>query len=454
MKNTIVPADGIKGKTWGPSTLHQRARSNLPVLAQTTTQKPTPFSKSAPNLDKTRVAGNDSPTNASTSHSNFLGKSVDALNMIKSGKSNSNYSNTTKLGHNDSKCKYNRYDRRTKSYRNIGDVEYEDDGDDTAEAVGCFSFISGGKDDTLMKRKKHSLDSKMTDTAAANSSANNALPLQVAVKTIGIAAYAQEIDVDGRDDAGDDDDDNNNIDDGDESLRPYSNYNNVIYDSLFYKNIQKSLDDISIGCQQRQQYLPFEESHFDRACFFVEPSNEHENDNDNDNDDSSFDAGASTTQEMSQKSIDLSTDDNIYQDEQTTHSSTETPASMSRKNSVTFRDDDDDSAQYSILSDTSEDSITVRKMKVMGHYAIISQSRLPNANSNQTTLNSDSNSNVRISNLSNVSQKVSNPMKKDWKEKKSYMSWNILGRKKGPKAEINEQLLDDDSMSSKYYTQV
>lgn len=424
----------------------------MPALAQATTQNPTPFSKSAPNLDKTRVAGNDSPTNASTSHNNFLGKSVDALNMIKSGKSNNNYSNTTKLGHNASK--YNRYDRRTKSYRNIGDVDYDDDDDDdeTAETVGCFSFI-GRNEDTLMKRKKHSLDSKMADASPSSSANSNAL------RTIGVAAYAQEIEDDGHNVGGSagGDDDNNNIDDGDESRSPYTNLNNVIYDSMFYRNIQKSLDDISIGYQQQQQYLPFEESHFDRDCFFVNPSKENDNDNENenDNDDSSFDAGASTTQEMSQKSIDLSTEDNIYPDEQTTHSSTETPASMSRKNSVTFRDEDDDSAQYSILSDASEDSITVRKMKVMGHYAIISQSRWPNSNSNQTTLNGNSNSsNARISNLSNVSQKLSNPLKKDWKEKKSYMSWNILGRKKGPKAEMDEQLLDDDSISSKHYTQV
>lgn len=44
-----LPADGVKGKTWGPSTLHQRERGQLPMAA------PRPranqrFSKSAPNL--------------------------------------------------------------------------------------------------------------------------------------------------------------------------------------------------------------------------------------------------------------------------------------------------------------------------------------------------------------------------------------------------------------------
>lgn len=50
-----VPADGVKGKTWGPSTCHQRERGQISLL------RPAPrpggiWSKSAPNLDKTRTA--------------------------------------------------------------------------------------------------------------------------------------------------------------------------------------------------------------------------------------------------------------------------------------------------------------------------------------------------------------------------------------------------------------
>lgn len=49
-----VPADGVKGKTWGPSTCHQRERGQISLL------RPAPrpggiWSKSAPNLDKTRT---------------------------------------------------------------------------------------------------------------------------------------------------------------------------------------------------------------------------------------------------------------------------------------------------------------------------------------------------------------------------------------------------------------
>lgn len=49
-----MPAGGLKGKTWGPSTCHQRERGHLPLVSS---QAPRPggnWSKSAPNLDKPR----------------------------------------------------------------------------------------------------------------------------------------------------------------------------------------------------------------------------------------------------------------------------------------------------------------------------------------------------------------------------------------------------------------
>lgn len=363
-------------------------------------------------MDKSRAAGNDSPTNASTSsHTNFLGKSVDALNIIKSGKNNNNYSNSTELGADDQS-------NNDQSDQNVRHNEQYDEDDDATTPVGCFSFI-GRYDDTLMKRKKHSLDSKMADTP--NPSAN-LLPLRVAVKTIGAAAYAQDID------------DDEVVDDKNRrQFTTNTDFNNVIYDSMFYRNIQKSLDDISIGCQQ---YHTFEEQNFDRECFMVNPSD--------DNDyDSSFDAGTSTNQETS---FDLSLDElKIYQDEQTNSSSETT--SMSRKNSVTFRDDDE-SAQYSLLSDTLNDSTTIPlqkpQIKQMGHYAIIS--RVPSSSESN---NSNHLINVRNSNISTSSHKGAVP-----KDKKVYVSWSKWGRKKSSKAEMDEQLLSDDSISSKNYTQV
>ncbi|XP_069966573.1 uncharacterized protein slpr isoform X1 [Bactrocera oleae] len=54
-----LPPDGYKGKTWGPSTVHQRERPHLPALLATEWSGPAStnslFSKSAPNLDKKAV---------------------------------------------------------------------------------------------------------------------------------------------------------------------------------------------------------------------------------------------------------------------------------------------------------------------------------------------------------------------------------------------------------------
>ncbi|XP_018579524.1 mitogen-activated protein kinase kinase kinase 11 isoform X3 [Anoplophora glabripennis] len=54
LRAIALPADGVKGKTWGPSTCHQRERGQITML------RPNPnrgamWSKSAPNLDKTRT---------------------------------------------------------------------------------------------------------------------------------------------------------------------------------------------------------------------------------------------------------------------------------------------------------------------------------------------------------------------------------------------------------------
>ncbi|XP_008192286.2 mitogen-activated protein kinase kinase kinase 11 isoform X2 [Tribolium castaneum] len=54
LRAIALPADGVKGKTWGPSTCHQRERGQITML------RPAPnrsaiWSKSAPNLDKTRT---------------------------------------------------------------------------------------------------------------------------------------------------------------------------------------------------------------------------------------------------------------------------------------------------------------------------------------------------------------------------------------------------------------
>lgn len=49
-----VPADGVKGKTWGPSTCHQRERGHILRPAVLAPRPGGSWSKSAPNLDKSR----------------------------------------------------------------------------------------------------------------------------------------------------------------------------------------------------------------------------------------------------------------------------------------------------------------------------------------------------------------------------------------------------------------
>lgn len=393
----LEPADGIKGKTWGPSTLHQRERPYLPALSQASPQNPTHFSKSAPNLDKkcARVAGNDSPTNASSSHSNFLGKSVDGLNIIKSNKNS--HSNSTKLGSVDQLN--NRYIRH--------DEQYDDEDDEDGGVKGCFSFISR-HEDTLGKRKKHSLDSKMADSTQSpnriNINSNAMSPtnaLHSAAITLTSIAYAQDVGIDDE--------------------RHQQKYT-PDYDRVFYNKLQKSLDDILSNVYPPLEPLPRQV--FDRKQFFVHPNGDDDTESSFDNgNDSSFDAGASTNQDLSQMSMDISlgerfqheseksSSQEIFQDDQM-HSSSDT-ASTSRKNSVTFRSDDD-SSQLSLF-DIPPD----RSARITGPYAIIT---LPPWEQSNTTPKSTT-------------------VKKD---KSSYFNLNrIFKHKKNSNSDMNEQLLDE-----------
>lgn len=45
-----MPADGVKGKTWGPSSVHQRSRGHLPLPALARPRHAARFSSSAPDL--------------------------------------------------------------------------------------------------------------------------------------------------------------------------------------------------------------------------------------------------------------------------------------------------------------------------------------------------------------------------------------------------------------------
>lgn len=62
LRTNIVPVDGVKGKTWGPSTVHQKERAHIrPVV----TDGSLLWSRSAPNLEKSQkgllAAGHNLP---------------------------------------------------------------------------------------------------------------------------------------------------------------------------------------------------------------------------------------------------------------------------------------------------------------------------------------------------------------------------------------------------------
>lgn len=60
----LVSGEGIKGKTWGPSTCHQRERGQIIARVSDTTSHKL-WSKSAPNLEK-HPAGRSAPTGLSS----------------------------------------------------------------------------------------------------------------------------------------------------------------------------------------------------------------------------------------------------------------------------------------------------------------------------------------------------------------------------------------------------
>ncbi|KAJ8719364.1 hypothetical protein PYW08_011539 [Mythimna loreyi] len=59
MRAIALPADGVKGKTWGPSTVHQRSRTQLPLAHAAPPRPRAPrFSCSAPDLPPATRTGN------------------------------------------------------------------------------------------------------------------------------------------------------------------------------------------------------------------------------------------------------------------------------------------------------------------------------------------------------------------------------------------------------------
>jgi hypothetical protein len=210
-----VPTDGstIKGKTWGPSTLHQRERGFLPAALRTTVCRTPQFSKSAPNLDKTRTA-----VTTSSSRNEILGKSHEALNTVTNSISSSSSHNNNNHNNNNINSK-SRHHRKTKP---------DDDGtlsngavlsvnDDEMAEISCWGFIRSDNNSSYKSNnKKYSLDSKLptkkTVTPGSNEESTNLL------NTKSLDNSKAEL--------------NHGVAD------------DVNYDRVFYRDIQKSLDQI------------------------------------------------------------------------------------------------------------------------------------------------------------------------------------------------------------------
>lgn len=206
-----VTADNVKGKTWGPSTVHQRERGHLPAMRQTSARAPQ-FSKSAPNLDKSRtpiISLLHQQSNQPIGRLNPLGKSVEGLSSLSNGSTGNVIAE--------------------ESY-----VE-EDEDDNEVKVKGCFAFI---RNDDGYKRKKYSLDSKMDENQSIDITAHN---------SIASTSFSHTVTT-GEDDDGDAVES--------ESFEVCKrNMDDVPYDRVFYRTIQKSLDEIFSRDDFNQQFV-------------------------------------------------------------------------------------------------------------------------------------------------------------------------------------------------------
>lgn len=209
-------------KTWGPSTLHQRERGHLPELCDATQQwQPNSFSKSAPNLDKTRMIGGggiqttissiqnstiNSTTGGGTSYG-LLGKSYEGLNILCKkrgdvGDHSHNYDDDEVGGGG-------------------GDLRDDDDDDDDEiiSKKGCFPFIRSDQDSSA-------------SSSMLNESNNGRKLLKSSTKSKSKRHYQISSH------------NNSNNSNFRSNTNNNSNLDNVIYDKGFYRGIEKSLEEI------------------------------------------------------------------------------------------------------------------------------------------------------------------------------------------------------------------
>ncbi|XP_059619854.1 mitogen-activated protein kinase kinase kinase-like isoform X2 [Phlebotomus argentipes] len=427
------PADVIKGKTWGPSTLHQRERGHLPAL-RPTAWTPAQFSKSAPNLDKSRTAMTTLAVAQTPSRNDILGKSHEGLNTL-------------------SCRKYSRPRREDGHVLNDSYEMNEDDEDNEFSKTGCFGFIrsdesySRGNSTSsshVINHKKYSLDSKMPDGSVKG-----------------------------------------NVDD-------------VPYDRVFYRTIQKSLDELFVrdcgdfGAQSADRGYGREQrvgsrSSGDLSVYGEEEESVYNNRFQRYGSDSQFPRECFFTQKPTSKSIDLTEmesdradresnqfpffaanvgNERSFGEERTNsfcsdHSSTDT-STPSRKSSVTFRrdvevtnHDSSETSSYSLPSYHSDEMS--RETRLVTMYPPLRSEVSPRKFEKITTLTSDKGSygsgdlkqgkSTGSKSKSSVYLKRFIQLAKPSKQKKKFDGSSNSG-----KGEMSERLLTESSTESTYDT--
>lgn len=400
-----------------------RERGHLPALRPAA--RSPQFSKSAPNLDKSRIASNST----STSHSEIIGKSVEGLT-------------TTSL----SKISLDDYD--------------DDDDDEEVEVKGCFGFIRS--DVSFSKRKKFSLDNEMSEN----------------IMILNDDDRLQSPDTDAT---------NSTQSSGDKKIA--RNLDDVPYDRVFYRAIQKSLDDIFSRDEYNSQFVAQQNarnskssgdltslhegdedtypayrfqrhgsiSKFDRECFFTNKTESFEASET----EVSF-ASVSSTQDSRRRPFDSSLEDsfnalNITYDSLTKYDERKNSmcsdqssvdlSTVSRKSSVTFRHNVD-----SIDSDSEHLSSSCRPNLNQIETIFVPTTRLP-----QSADKFSAKERSKLSLKSALTNKIDRPRLQKCKgglsrlfkinKTKAVVRTNSLYNKFDGSCELNEKLLDDSPTS-------
>lgn len=371
------------------------------------------FSKSAPNLEKSRLASHST----SASHSEIIGKSVEGLP-------------TTSLSK----------------------ISLDDD-DDEVEVKGCFGFIRS--DVSYSKRKKFSLDSELSEN----------------IMILNDDDRLQSPDTDATD----------STSSGEKKCQ--RNLDEVPYDRVFYRAIQKSLDDIFSRDDYTHQFVAQQNarnskssgdltslhegdeetypayrfqrhgsiSKFDRECFFT---NKNESFEASENE-VSF-ASVSSTQDSRRRPFDSSLEEsfnalNITYDSPTKYDERKNSmcsdqssvdlSTASRKSSVTFRQNVD-----SIDSDSEQFSSSYRPNLNEIESIFVPTTRLP-----QSADKFSSKERSKLSLKSALTKKIDRPglhkLSKLFKinKTKQVVRNNSLYNKFDSSCELNEKLLDDST---------